>query len=87
MTLQIDLPPELEARLREEAAAAGKDVATFAREAIEETVAPRGDSRSEYPRLSREQRLAEWRTWTASARPLGYMVDDSRESIYEGREE
>ena len=36
MTLQIDLSPEIEARLRERAAAAGKDAATFALEAVEE---------------------------------------------------
>lgn len=36
MTLQIDLDPELEAKLRERAAAAGKDTASFAREALEE---------------------------------------------------
>lgn len=34
-TLSISLPPETEARLRERAAAAGKDPATFAREAVE----------------------------------------------------
>ena len=36
MTLQIDLSPELEAKLRERAAAAGKDAATFALEAVRE---------------------------------------------------
>jgi len=36
MTLQIDLSPEFEAKLRERARAAEKDPATFAREALEE---------------------------------------------------
>jgi hypothetical protein len=36
MTLSIHLSPEDEARLREKAAAAGTDVDTFARQAIEE---------------------------------------------------
>jgi plasmid stability protein len=36
MTLQIDLSPELEAKLRQRAAAAGKDAEAFAREAVEE---------------------------------------------------
>lgn len=36
MTLQIDLSPEFEALLRQRAAAAGKDAAAFAREAVEE---------------------------------------------------
>ena len=38
MTLQIPLAPREEARLRERAAAAGKDVETFAREALIETI-------------------------------------------------
>jgi hypothetical protein len=84
MTLQIDLTPELEARLREEATAAGKDVATFARDALEETLTLRGDTGARPGRLTDEQRVAEWLAWTSSARPLGYIVDDSRESIYEG---
>ena len=36
MTLVIDLPPELDEKLRRLATAAGKDAATFAREALEE---------------------------------------------------
>jgi len=86
MTLQIELTPELEARLREQAAAAGKDVATLAREAIEQTLAA-ADPETQPAGLSHEQWLAQWRAWTSSARPLGYLVDDSRESIYEGRGE
>jgi hypothetical protein len=38
MTLQIPLAPDEEARLRERAAAAGKDVQTFAREVLIETI-------------------------------------------------
>ena len=36
MTLVIDLPPQLEEKLQQRAAEAGKDAATFAREALEE---------------------------------------------------
>jgi predicted transcriptional regulator len=86
MTLQIELTPELEAKLREQAQVAGKDVAAFAREAIEETLAS-VDAGAQPAKLSNEQWLAEWRAFTASARPLGYIIDDSRESIYEGRGE
>lgn len=39
MTLTLSLPPEFESRLRERAAASGKDVASFVREAIEEKLA------------------------------------------------
>jgi hypothetical protein len=38
MTLEIELSPELEAKLRERAAAAGKDIVAFAREAVEEKI-------------------------------------------------
>jgi predicted DNA-binding protein len=39
MTLSISLPPETEARLRQRAAALGKDIADVAREAVEEKLA------------------------------------------------
>ena len=39
MTLHLSLPPEIEARLRERAAATGKDVETFVLEAVEEMLA------------------------------------------------
>jgi hypothetical protein len=87
MTLHIDLAPEDEARLREQAAAAGKDVAIFAREALRETLLLETESDAEPPRLSTEQWLAEWHALTAGAKRLGCMVDDSRENIYEGRGE
>lgn len=87
MTLQIELPPETEARLREQAKAAGKDPAAFARDAIEEKLALSADPAAESPRLSVEQRITEWMAWAKSHAPLGHDVDDSRESIYEGRGE
>jgi hypothetical protein len=39
MTLMIELPPELEQRLEEEAARRGQDVGTFARAVLEEKLA------------------------------------------------
>ncbi len=36
MTVNISLPPETEAKLRDRAAATGKDVSTLIREAVEE---------------------------------------------------
>ena len=44
MTLHIDLAPELEARLREQATMAGKDVAELAREALGEKFVLRQDT-------------------------------------------
>ena len=85
MTLQIELPPETEAKLRQEAAAAGKDPATFAREALEEKLAWSNAATAEESKLTKEQRIAEWSAWADSHTPLGHDVDDSRETIYEGR--
>lgn len=87
MALQIELPPETEARLREQAAAAGKDPAAFAREAVEEKLAVSSEATTESSKLSVEQRIAEWMAWAESHAPIGHDVDDSRESIYEGRGE
>ncbi len=87
MTLRIELSPETEARLREQAAATGKDPAAFAREAVEEKLALFTEATTESSRLSVEQRIAEWMAWAESHAPLGHDVDDSRESIYEGRGE
>jgi len=84
VTIHLSLPPETEADLRERAAAVGKDLASFVREAVEEKLAAAESGRST---LSTEQRVGEWLRWTASHRPLGYVVDDSRESIYAGRGE
>ena len=43
MTLTLSFPPDMEARLRERAAAAGKDVESLVREAIEEKLISQGD--------------------------------------------
>ena len=84
MTLTLSLSPEMEAKLREQAASAGKDEA-YAREALEEKLAEGISAGPE--NKTREQWAAEFRAWVASHKPVGYFVDDSRESIYAGREE
>jgi uncharacterized protein (DUF1778 family) len=84
MTLRIELTPETEARLREQAAAAGKDLTTFARESLEETAAESVEPDTQHARLSTEQWVARWHAWTARFPALGHIADDSRESIYEG---
>ncbi|RJP42118.1 MAG: hypothetical protein C4547_00715 [Phycisphaerales bacterium] len=85
MTLQIPLSPEAEVRLREQATAAGKDLATFVLEVVEERVA--GTNGLNTPALSPQQWSREWHEWAASHRRLDRAVDDSRESIYAGRGE
>lgn len=81
--MTIKLPAEIEARLRERAAAEGKDAEALAVEAVAARVgmpAGRGDLRD---RPYAEWAAAFW-AWVASHPALPYVADDSRESIYEG---
>ncbi len=89
MTLQIPLSPEVEAKLHERAAAAGKDPVSFVLQVVEEELAadetlPASDRDV---RLSAQQRISELRAWAAGHAKLPHEADDSRESIYEGRGE
>ncbi len=90
MTLHISLPPDAEARLRERAAAEGKDPATFALEAVQEKLGP-GNGVSDRTRAA--ERSAAWdrfvtgmQEWARNL-PPGHRVNDDRASIYEGRGE
>jgi hypothetical protein len=83
MILQIELNPEMAERLCRLAAEAGKDPAIFAREILARSVAQR-EARSGRGPIATKKWLASWRELAAQAKPLGYIVDDSRESIYEG---
>lgn len=47
----------------------------------------RPDGAAKTGAMSAVERSAAWRAWAASHRPLSQPVDDSRESIYEGRGE
>lgn len=87
MTLQIPISPETEAKLREQAAAAGKDLASFVREAVEKLIGEGNGSRHGNGSHSAPQWSEEWHAWAASHRKLDHVVDDSRESIYAGRGE
>lgn len=88
MVLQISISSETEARLRRQASATGKDLASLVVEAVEEKLAA-SDTTSEdnHSALSADQWLTEFRQWVASHSPLPYEADDSRESIYAGRGE
>lgn len=85
MTLEIEISPQAEAKLRQQAQAQGKDVTTFVLQAVEEKLALAEASLT--TNGTPQQRIAELRAWAASHSPLPYEADDSRESIYEGREE
>jgi plasmid stability protein len=85
MTVIVSLPPELETRLRERAARAGQAVDAFVRDAVEEKLACEGTNTERG--LTSQQRLAEFEAWIADRQPVNSIVDDSRDSIYEGRGE
>jgi hypothetical protein len=85
MTLTLQLTPDVETKLRERAAAAGKDPVGFALDALQEKLGfIDGSSSNE---ASPEEWVKEWRTWAAAHPKLSFEVDDSRESIYAGRGE
>ena len=87
MTLEISLAPEVIAKLRERAAAEGKDMESFVREAVEKVLSSPDETAHENEQLSAERWSAEWHAWADSHPKVDHFVDDSRESIYAGRGE
>jgi hypothetical protein len=98
MTLMLTLPPELESQLRQRATAAGKDLAALVREAVEEKLArdaappahPDPINTGNLPYIEWRKRFDSWMgevAARASRYPEGFVVDDGREGIYEGRGE
>jgi hypothetical protein len=81
MTLSISLSPDSEARLRERAAAEGKDVAAFVRETIEEKLAATAPAGAA-PAQGTPEWLARLNEWVAIHPPRPYLADDSRDAIY-----
>jgi hypothetical protein len=84
MTITINLPADAEKKLREAAARRGETL-----EAYLEWLAAQSAGNGARPAAKRtpEERVAEFRAWAASHAPVTHFVDDSRESIYEGRGE
>jgi hypothetical protein len=86
MTIRIEFSPEIEARLREQARASGKEIEGFVSEAVEAKLAA-----AHAPvagEVDGNERLKLFREWVASHPSReGIHMDDSRESIYEGRGE
>lgn len=86
MTLELQLTSEAEAKIREQAAAAGQDVAAFVLQAVTEKLA---DAEARPAGISQNGK-----EWPEQLRALidlhpvvTHFVDDSRESIYAGRVE
>jgi hypothetical protein len=83
MTVTIDLPPETEARLREQAKAKGAKLEDYLgqlarRWANENVQVFYGTAKTP------EQRVADWIAFVKSHEHITAVADDSRESIYEG---
>ena len=85
MSLSVSFPTEIEAALRQRAAAAGKDVETFVREIFIEEVAdeplPKTDTQSHGEFKAKLQAIIDLHAVSNG------KMDDSRESIYSGRGE
>jgi hypothetical protein len=84
MNLILHLPPETEAKLKEQAAATGQAPEELALRALEEQLASAAQSPSA---LSADDWVADIRAWAESHRHLPGDADDSRETIYAGRGE
>jgi len=86
MTLELQLSSETEAKLRDQAAAAGQDVSAFVLQAVTEKLA---DTEPRQPIASQndEEWLKKLRAVIARHPVVTHFVDDSRESIYAGRGE
>ena len=82
MTITICLSPATGERLKDQAAALGRDASVYAAELIERAIAGNVAPSTE---RSPAQRAAEWRVWAESHARSDHVVDDSRESIYAGR--
>lgn len=99
MNVTVSLPPELESSLRATAAAAGKNLATLILEAVEEKLArdhvstKSGGGETGPDPLTYGEWKRRFETWMAGVErrgpryTVGFVVDDSRSSIYEGRGE
>jgi hypothetical protein len=87
--LNIPLSAENEAKLRQRAAVAGKDVAEYVLQIVEEDLAITEVALPASPAspLKEDPWLDEFHAWVASHPRLDYVADDSRESIYAGRGE
>ena len=87
MSVSIHFPDEIEHALRRRASAVGQDITTFVTkivtEKLESVPAP-----ARRCRISHETFAKRLESWIKRHHPVTtHMVDDSRESIYEGRGE
>jgi hypothetical protein len=86
MTVTLELKPEVEARVVEQAASRGVPVEDFLESVIEESLKGGGDQNSYQTPEEWEAALDELADSSAFGRTVSF-VDDSRESIYRERED
>ena len=84
MSVIVNLPAEIEQKLREAAARRGQSL-----EAHLESLAMQSAGNGSRPASERtpKQKVAAWRDWVASHAANPHVADDSRESIYGDRGE
>ncbi len=85
--LSIPLSPDKEAKLRERAAAAGKDVTEYVLQVVEEDLAMTEPVAALDSPQKREQWEKDLDAWAEGHPRLDSIADDSRDSIYAGRGE
>jgi hypothetical protein len=86
MTVTLDLKPEVEARIVEQAASRGIPVEDFLESVIEESLNGEKGQYSYQTHEEWETALDEFADSPAFARAVS-LIDDSRESIYGARED
>ena len=88
MAIHIQLPSEVEMRLKAKAALLRQTLEEYLQEiASREAQTGNGSSSPTQAELSPEERATLWRAWATSHRSLPTVADDSRETIYAGRGE
>lgn len=85
MSVTIDLPPDTEAKLREQAARRGTSLEDYLRQlALRWAFTAEDAAMAPAEARTPEQRVADWLAFVNSHQDITAVADDSRESIYEG---
>ena len=84
--MTVKLSSELEARIRERAAASGQDVEAFVLQAVAEKLAD-ADSQTSTGSRNHDEWKKKLQAWIDLHPIVTHFVDDGRESIYAGRGE
>jgi hypothetical protein len=88
MAIQIQLPTEIEMRLKAKAAQRRQTLEEYLQEvAFREAQTGNGGTVPTQSDLTPEELSTLWRAWVTSHRALPAVADDSRETIYAGRGE